>query len=108
MELIAVDVAALEIGAAFVLIIVTVAAFFWLHDRLLQRTVRRYQAELRARRPQAAAAASPVVAGHRFSARLRMTTTEERWLKTRRAATNDNSNEPPAERPAHASGGRLA
>lgn len=91
MELVAVDVAAMEIGAAFMLVIVIAAAIFLLHNWLLQRAVQRYQASLRAQRPQANVAEPPVVADHQFIRRLRLTTAEEFWAKRRQAATNDSS-----------------
>ena len=88
--------------------IVIAAAIFLLHNWLLQRAVERYQAELRAQRPQAAAAEPSLIADHGFIARLRMTTAEELWLKARRATASDNSKERSAERPAHSGVGRLA
>jgi hypothetical protein len=99
-ELIAVDTVAIEIGAAFLAMIVVVVVAFSLHNSLLQRAVQRCQAELRAQRAQAAAA-TPVVADRPRSARLAATTTQEHWAETRQAgATENNTVEPPLQRPA--------
>ena len=49
MELIAVNVAAIEIGAIFLVLIAIAVVAFLFHVRLLERAVLRNQADLRAR-----------------------------------------------------------
>jgi hypothetical protein len=99
-ELIAVNVVAIEIGAAFLAMIAIAAVASLIHIRLLERAVARRQAELRAQRAQAAAA-RPFVAEHPSVATLVVSTAQNRWAKTQRARPAEHATaEPPAERPA--------
>ena len=96
MEFIAADVVALGIGAFFVAVIVIAAAAFYLHVRLLERGVVRYQAELRAQRAQAAATMA-VAADRPRTVRLRLVPSHGSWAETRQAsAAADKTEEPVA------------
>ena len=101
-KLIAVNVVAIEIGAAFLAMIAIAAVAFLIHVRLLARAVARRQAEQRAQRAQAAAA-GPFVAEHPSVARLVVSTAQDRWAKTQRARPAEHTiAEPSAEPPASA------
>ena len=97
MGLIAVDVAGIEIGAAFALMIVIAVVAFSVHSRLLKRDVQRCLADLRGERARAGAA-SLLDANHPHS-QLRVTTPQEHWVESRRAA-NANKRRRPAPRAA--------
>jgi hypothetical protein len=91
MELIAVDVAGIALGATLLAMCTIAVLALFVHERLLQRRMQQARAELPAQRRQAAVVGSESATNRRPGTGPRGVTLRERMLRTRRARAAANT-----------------